>query len=116
LFNVGVVGFVTGKHNPMGGPTGYYPSNTDNLITLPELLGFDQNINQHSSTAAPSYKAFTSTGAMEVIKNNFQTNGLMMGVQLVAIPVGFKLLNKVTRKPRTMANKLLKNTGLGVKV
>jgi len=116
LFNVGVVGFVTGKHSSQGGPKGYFPSNSDTVITLPELLGFDQNINQFAPNAAPSYKAFSSSGAMEVIKNNFQTNGMMMGIQLITIPVGFKLLNRVTRKPRTMANRLLKNTGLGVKV
>jgi len=115
LFNADLVTFFTGKI-PSGNSKGYFPSNADNLITLPELLGFDQNVNQMNPKATPSYKAFSSVGAGAKIKENLKTNGLMMTGQLILIPLGFTAVTKVTKKPRASANKLLNYTGIGVKV
>jgi len=121
LFNTTLLEFVTGKTNhPSASHSAkyYWPSNTDNMITLPELLGFDQNKLQTTSQgqANPIWQPFTSMGAMTKVKENLKANGLMMGAQLVMIPVGFSVVNKLTAKPRRSANKLLEYTKLGVKV
>jgi hypothetical protein len=115
LFNADLMTFITGKV-PSGNSKGYFPSNTDNLITLPELLGFDQNIMQMNPNAAPQYKSFSSVGAGEKIKQNVKANGLMMAGQLILIPIGFTAVTKITKKPRASANRLLGYTGIGVKV
>jgi len=115
LFNADLMTFITGKV-PSGSSKGYFPSNTDNLITLPELLGFDQNIYQMNPKQTPVYKAFSSVGAGEKIKENLKANGLIMAGQLILIPIGFTAVNKMTRKPRASANRLLSYTGIGVKV
>jgi hypothetical protein len=119
LFNCNAWEFVSGRTTPKGMKTGYHPSNLDSVLTLPELLSFDQNLSAFSSASpkpAPNYRAFDSVGAMEKIKANLQMNGFMMAAQLVLIPVGFTAITKVTRKPRASANKLLAYTGIGVKV
>lgn len=114
LFNVNAYQFVTGQFNSMGGPAGYFPSNSDNFITLPELLGIDPTFKTGQNTT--STKAFSSSGAMDRVKENLKNNGLMMGAQLVTIPIGFRVVTKLTSKPRSTANKLLAYSGLGVKV
>jgi len=50
------------------------------------------------------------------VRENLTNNGAAMVVQLVAIPAGFKVFNKLTRKPRGTLNKALKMSGLPVKV
>jgi len=119
LFNCNAWEFVSGRTQAKGMKLGYSPSNLDTVLTLPELLSFDQNLSSFSSQTpkpAPNMRAFTSVGAMEVIKSNLQTNGLMMAAQLVLIPIGFTAVTKMTRKPRASANRLLSYTGIGVKV
>ena len=50
------------------------------------------------------------------VRENLSNNGAAMVVQLVAIPAGFKVFNKLTRKPRSTLNKALKMSGLPMKV
>jgi len=111
LFNADLKTFITGSK----GASPYSPSNTDTVITLPELLGIDgsrMSINTMASVKVP----FSSTGAMNVIRENIKANGVDMTLKLIFIPLGFKAATKLTSKPRTSANKLLTYTGLGVKV
>jgi len=119
LFNCNAWEFVSGRTTPKGMKTGYHPSNIDSVLTLPELLSFDQNLSAFSTASpkpAPNYRAFDSVGAMEKIKANLQMNGFMMGAQLILIPVAFTAVTKMTKKPRASANRLLGYTGIGVKV
>ena len=59
----------------------------------------------------PTGMAFGAT-----VQNNLASNGARMAVSLVLIPAGFKVFNKLTRQPRSMANKALKMSGLPVRV
>lgn len=116
LFNCNALQFITGK-TPTGTSSGYFPSNTDTVITLPELLGFDQNVNQFAKAGvAPVYKAFSSSGAMAVIKANAKANLLPMVGGLIAVPIAFRIGTKLTTKPRATMNKMLDYTKVGVKV
>jgi hypothetical protein len=117
LFNTNAISFVTGRI----GTAEYSPSNLDNIITLPELLGLDYMGNkmggtQSRPTLVRQQMSFTSVGAGEKIKENLKANGIMMGAQLILIPIGFKSITKLTSSPRRQANKLLSYTGIGVKV
>jgi len=115
LFNCNALQFVTGK----GGnekTTGYFPSNTDMIITLPELLGFDYNRNQNQSGGAYLPGSFTSVGAMNVIKENAKANMIPMVGGLIGIPIAFRVGSKLTTKPRATVNKMLNYTKVGVKI
>jgi hypothetical protein len=50
------------------------------------------------------------------VKANLKENGASMVGSLILIPAGFRVFNKLTRKPRGVANKALKMTGLPLKV
>lgn len=50
------------------------------------------------------------------VKANLKENGATMVGSLILIPAGFRVFNKLTRKPRTVANKALKMSGLPLKV
>jgi|TARA_R110000824_G_C15205896_1_gene676160 hypothetical protein len=50
------------------------------------------------------------------VQQNLKDNGIGMVVSLALIPAGFKVFNKLSRKPRTMMNKALGMSGLPVKV
>jgi len=50
------------------------------------------------------------------VKENLKENGAQMVGSLILIPAGFRVFNKLTRKPRTVANKALKMSGLPLKV
>ena len=116
LFNCNAIQFVTGRGANVGQGPGYFPSNRDNIISLPELLGFQYNILQNSSGTTPVYKDFTSSGAMEIIKANAKLNGFKMISGLVAVPIAFRIGTKLTTKPRATMNKMLDYTKVGVKV
>tara|TARA_R110000751_G_scaffold141660_3_gene245184 strand:- start:229 stop:696 length:468 start_codon:yes stop_codon:yes gene_type:complete len=119
LFNCNAYEFISGRTQPKGFKVGYHPSNLDSVITLPELLGFDQNLSSFSPQnpkPAPNYKVFTSAGAMNVIKANAKANAVTMVGGLILVPLGFRVANKLTSKPRASMNKMIGYTGLGVKV
>lgn len=52
----------------------------------------------------------------QTIQNNLSQNGGQMVASLILIPAGFKVFNKLTSKPRSMANRALKMSGLPVRV
>ena len=52
----------------------------------------------------------------QMVQQNLASNGARMVGSLILIPAGFKVFNKLTRQPRSMANKALKMSGLPVRV
>jgi len=115
LFNCNAIQFVTGRGVTSKG-AGYWPTNADNIITLPELLGMDYDKLANSSGNTPLMTPFSSHGAMEKIKANARANLFPMMGGLIAVPLAFRVGTKLTSKPRSTANKLLSYSGLGVKV
>ena len=110
LFNSNLKDFVMGTQN------GKYNPGADggDRLTLPELFGAGPGGFGGSYGAIPT-KGFEnfSSAVMTNAKNNFMT----MGASLIFIPLGFTLANRLTKKPRASANKLLAMTGIkGVKV
>ena len=117
LFNCNALQFITGRGaNATMSTPGYYPTNKDNVISLPELLNFQYDALRGASGTTPLYRSFTSTGAMEVIKANMKANFVPMVGGLIAVPLAFRVGSKLTSKPRATANKLLSYSGIGVKV
>jgi hypothetical protein len=110
LFNSNLKDFV------MGTKDGVYKAGSDGgpRLTLPEILGIGRNVAFGGNYGSPPQVGFEnfSSAVMSNAKNNF----LPMTVQLIGIPIGFAVASKLTKKPRASTNKLLKMTGLGVKV
>ena len=109
LFNTNLVEFMTGTVD------GKYKPGADGsqIITLPELLGAGSaKFGGNYAGAAGRYDTLGNT-----LKTNFQSNFPAMAMAVVGIPIFAKVATKVLRKPvLTPANKLLKMTGLDVKV
>jgi hypothetical protein len=110
LFNTNLKDFV------MGTQKGVYNAGFDggDRLTLPEIFGIGSKVGfggNYGSNPAAGFENFSST-VMSNAKNNF----MAMGTSLILIPIGFTVASKLTKKPRATTNKLLKMTGLGVKV
>lgn len=109
--------------NTTGG-TGSRASNL-NQITMREIIagvtgtgdGFGTTT-QMATTRPGSGTTYSTvgTGFGQTIKQNLQDNGAQMLGSLILIPVGFKVVSKLTRKPRAIANKASKMAGLPVRV
>jgi len=72
-----------------------------------------------SASVGYGVKPTSYTGGMGFgaqVQQNLKDNGLGMVVSLALIPAGFKVFNKLSRKPRSMMNKALGMSGLPVKV
>jgi len=103
-FNTDIREFLTGVT-----AKGYAPGKDGSrTLTLPELVGLGPG------GIGGNYSA--GLDLQSVLKSNIQDNGAKMVLQLVAIPIGFKVLSRLLKKPRAQANRLLKQTGMGVKV
>ena len=109
LFNSNLKDFVMGTRD------GVYVAGGDgsSRLTLPEIIGVGKIPFGGSYGANPGkgYENFSST-----VMTNAKANFITMGTQLIAIPIGFTLASRLTKKPRASANKLLAYTKLGVKV
>lgn len=110
LFNSNLKDFVMGTRD------GKYVAGSDGAarLTLPEIFGVGSKVafgGNYGSNPASGFENFSSA-VMSNAKNNFLT----MGTSLILIPIGFTVASKLTKKPRATTNKLLKMTGLGVKV
>jgi len=106
LFNANLQKFFTGGGNP--GTDGSL------VISLPEILGAGPGGvggNYH-----PAYgKGFT--GLSNAVKRNLKDNGAQMAMQVIGIPIGFKIAGALLKKPRRQMNSIIKQIGLnGVKV
>jgi len=97
-----MTGRVNGTYKP--GSDGSY------TITLPELFGAGPG------GIGGNYSSHVG-GFMGAVSRNFKSNLLPMAVAVIGIPIAAKVATKVLRKPvLTPANKLLKMTGLDVKL
>ena len=112
LFNSNLKDFVMGTRD------GSYVAGRDGAqrLTLPEIIGwgsipFGGEYKGAMAAAPVGFENFSST-VMTNAKANFGT----MATSLIFIPIGFTAFSKLTKKPRSTTNKLLKMTGLGVKV
>ena len=124
MFNANVVQFITGKTPVIGpGTTGnlgnaYNPSNTDSVITLPELLGMDPKgttlqgpTGYRMSLKGGSFAADPSA-ALATISANVRMNAGQMIVQTIGTRAAFAIAKKLTTKQRGMVNKGFKVIGL----
>ena len=110
LFNSNLKDFVMGTRD------GAYVAGRDggHRLTLPEIFGVGSKVafgGNYGATPMRGFENFSSA-----VMTNAKDNFLTMGASLILIPVGFKMANRLTKKPRATTNKLLKMTGLGVKV
>ena len=110
LFNSNLKDFVMGTRD------GVYKAGIDGAerLTLPEILGIGSKVAFGGNYGSPLTKGYEnfSSAVMSNAKNNLGD----MATSLIGISVGFTLATRLTKKPRATANKLLKMTGLGVKV
>jgi hypothetical protein len=115
FFNCGLRDFVMSQEGGKG-VAGY------NVITARELLagitggsfGTQKTTTANFSGTMVSSTVGDSFGA--TVRDNLSNNGANMVVQLVAIPAGFRVFSKLTRKPRSTLNNALKMSGLPLKV
>ena len=110
LFNSNLKDFVMGTRD------GAYVAGKDggDRLTLPEIFGVGSKVAFGGNYGATPMKGFENFSS--AVMTNAKDNFLTMGASLILIPVGFKMANRLTKKPRATTNKLLKMTGLGVKV
>ena len=109
MFNANLVDFFTGNQD------GKYMAGKDGSvrITLPELLGAGSI--PFGGNFAGTVGKYDTLG--NALKSNFKTNALPMAMAVIGIPLFAKVATKVLRKPViTPANKLIKMTGLDVKL
>jgi hypothetical protein len=106
LFNTSIVEFMTGRVNGSYNPGG----DGGSIITLPELLG------AKGRNLGGTYGGY-ATGFFDAVGKNAKGNMGQLAFTMIAIPVLAKVATKVLRKPvLNPANKLIKMTGLDVKV
>ena len=107
LFGSNLPDFITGRTD------GVYRAGADgsNRLTLPELLGISG-----SGGVGGTYGSGHG-GLMEALEYNLKKNFGKMMVGVIVVPMVAQVATKVLRKPVIQpANKLLKMTGLNVKV
>ena len=118
LFNTNPVEFLTGFTNTSVGPR--YRPGTDGggTITLPELLGAGPggvggNFGAYAADL-PGAVARNLTGKASGA-TAMDAMGAMIepAIKSALVGVGFKFGKKLTRKPRSMINRQLRNFGLG---
>jgi len=104
LFNTNLQQFVTGNTGSAA-----FGSDGSSVMSLPEILGVGKSVKFGGNYGAG--RSFTGE-----VRKNFESSWFGMAQMLVLIPVGFRVAKKLTAQPRRTANKMLKVTGLGVKI
>ena len=99
-----VTGFTRGTFNP--GQDG------STVISLPELLGagpggFGGN---YGSTSAGGSGGFSAQVASNI--GGFQ-GAAMAGLKTAGVSIGFRLVDRITRRPRSLMNSQLRSLGMG---
>tara|TARA_B100001250_G_C19812554_1_gene796455 strand:+ start:49 stop:513 length:465 start_codon:yes stop_codon:yes gene_type:complete len=100
------------------------------VLTLKEMMtgsynySYGQGPNQIASPTASSGETWSNMGTgstafgspLDIVASNFQHNigNIVVGTALTT--AGFRIANKVLRKPKTKMNKLLRDVGLGTTV
>ena len=104
MFGVGLPTFLGFAENFAGG---YNEKNHSNEVTLKELFDVGQG-----GTGGIFAKSFPG-GMPQVLMSNFKNNWLMMGAQVIGIPIAARVITKAIRKPiLTPANRMLKQVGI----
>ena len=108
MFNTNLVEFLTGRVNGNFRPG----ADGSSVLTLPELLGAGPGGIGGNYGSSPGYDSLSA-----VLASNFKKNGMKMATAIVVIPMVANVAKKVLRKPVLLpANRLLKTTGLDVKL
>ena len=107
LFNSNIKDFVFGTQDGAFNPGG----DGSDRVTLPELIGFGPGGFGGNYGTKKGFESFSAT-----VMTNGKENFMTIATSLIAIPILFSVGSKLTKKPRATTNKLLKMTGLGVKV
>jgi hypothetical protein len=110
FFNVGLGDFVFNK-------TALNPSQITARELISGVLGRGAGFGTQT-TLRPGTLSEVTTGNLftEQVKVNLENNGAQMIGSLIVIPAAFKVFNRLSRQPRSMANKALKMSGLPVRV
>jgi len=130
LFDTNMYEFVTGR---IGGA--YTPGavGESNKVTLPELLGAGMGTTEQVvkgqqnpyQGGGSSYIVRTTTnygGVVapatlgSVVQDNLRNNGMQMATTLIVAPIAFKMISKLTTKPRREFNKLARMVGMPVTI
>ena len=108
IFGANLKQFFTGR---TGTSTIYNPNQADSIITLPEMLGIDQM--GLKSGRPVVYKQVSAGVQLDKMKSNIKANAVDMAVQVVAIPIAFRMARKFLGKPViNPANKMLRTVGI----
>ena len=111
-FNSNPIEFLTGWSRNNSSGSFRYSAGRDGatVLTLPEII---TGINVGNFTGA-------SPTALGIAKYNLEQNGnegyMKLVAGMVGIPIAFRVGSKLLRKPRTQLNKVIKMTGLGVRL
>ncbi len=94
---------------------------SQNQITARELFsglsgGSFGTMTKATKVGQLGFKAGTGMSFGQTVQDNLSNNGGQMVASLILIPAGFKVFSKLTTKPRSMANRALKMSGLPVRV
>lgn len=110
-FNSNPIQFLTGWSKETTGGYGYRAGRDGTtVLTLPEIL---TGIKIGSSTAVnPTVSSIVQFN----LRQNNNEGYMKLAAGVIGIPIAFRVGSKLLRKPRASANKLLKMTGLGVRV
>jgi len=111
FFNVGLGDFVFNK-------TAMNPSQITARELISGVLGRGAGYGTQSTINMGQYAGIVTTGNpfTEQVKVNLENNGAQMIGSLIVIPAAFKVFNRLSRQPRSMANKALKMSGLPLRV
>ena len=71
---------------------------------------------QGSGVSANYASAIGGGSALDMIAYNFKENWLEATISSTMTGIGFMAAKKLTRRPRSMANKMLKQLGVGTMV
>lgn len=129
LFDTNMYEFVTGR---IGGAYTPGAKGESNKITLPELLGAGMGTKEEVVTGQSPYQSGgskyvvrTTTGyggvvtpatLGSVVQDNLRNNGMQMATTLIVAPIAFKVMSKLTAKPRREFNKLARMVGMPVSI
>lgn len=100
LFNANLMDFLTGRRD------GVYRAGSDGTfrVTLPELVTGVKTANNYDG------------GLADIMKRNFMKNWVPIVATTVGLPIAVKASKKFLKPVTQPINKVLKQTGLGVKV
>ena len=106
------------RANPVQFLTGYSDgqfrlgNDGSTTLTIPEM------IKGTSSTVSGGFREQGIDSPLAIVKYNLDRNDSMQKLIIgaVGIPIAFRVGSRLLRKPRAQVNKLIKMTGLGVRV